>query len=347
MSNVVSSVISRATTGGNSIGNPITSTDLPIWYRIVRKGNVVTSFWSFDNNISWHPVGNVTLAGLTTNVLVGLAVSSGSTTLAEATFDNVQLIRPAVTIAATQNAVEYPPSNGTFTVTRTWDTTNTLIVSYAVGGTATAGADYTTLSGSVTIPAGQTSATITITPLNDATSEAPETIAVTLADTTGYILGAPPSATLTLAGLETPTETWQQSNFGANWTNDTIAGDSADPDYDGLNNLLERALNSNPNTAVTTPPVQRSVAGGKLTVTFTRVVANTDLIIGVFGADTPEGPWTELARSSAGAATVVIAPGATASESGAGATRNVEVRDLYLTTDPAHPRRFLKVVVTH
>lgn len=39
---------------------------------------------------------------------------------------------------------------------------------------------------------------------------------------------------------------WRQNNFGANVGNDAVAGNLADPDGDGLNNLLEYALGTNP-----------------------------------------------------------------------------------------------------
>jgi hypothetical protein len=121
----------------------------------------------------------------------------------------------------------------------------------------------------------------------------------------------------------------EAGNFGANWMNDAIAGDLADPDNDGFNNFLERALNGNPNVAIPLL-VQLTTVGGKLAVTFTRAIANTDLTMSVFAADSLAGNWSELARSAAGATTVVIEPGATANETGTGNTRTVEVRDLYL-----------------
>jgi autotransporter-associated beta strand protein len=58
------------------------------------------------------------------------------------------------------------------------------------------------------------------------------------------------------------------------------------------------------------------------------------------------GPWTNLARSSAGAAFTALVGGVNVLETGSGATRNVEVRDLYLIADPAHPVRFLRLEVT-
>ena len=55
-----------------------------------------------------------------------------------------------------------------FTVTRSGSTAAALNIVYTVGGSATNGADIDTLSGMVEIPAGQASATILVTPLDDA-----------------------------------------------------------------------------------------------------------------------------------------------------------------------------------
>lgn len=53
-------------------------------------------------------------------------------------------------------------------------------VSYNIGGTASAGADYQVLTGSIDIPAGQKEAVITIQPVNDNILEGTETIEITL-----------------------------------------------------------------------------------------------------------------------------------------------------------------------
>ena len=52
-------------------------------------------------------------------------------------------------------------------------------------GTATSGADYPALSGTMTIPAGQTSATINVPVIDDAASEGTETVLVTLTTLAG------------------------------------------------------------------------------------------------------------------------------------------------------------------
>jgi hypothetical protein len=106
-----------------------------------------------------------------------------------------------VTIAATDaNASEIGIDTGTFTITRAGDTTLALPVGFTRTGTATAGTDYqNTIAASVTIPAGQTSSTLTVTPINDVIFEGPETVILTLTDGANYDLGAQTSATVTIA----------------------------------------------------------------------------------------------------------------------------------------------------
>jgi len=117
-------------------------------------------------------------------------------------------VAPVVTIAASDPAAgEAGPDPGVFTVSRTGSTTAGLTVNYSTGGTATSGSDYTALSGSVFIPAGSASAPIVVTPIDDAVFEGNETVVVTLTSGTGYTLGTPRTATVTIADNDKPTVT--------------------------------------------------------------------------------------------------------------------------------------------
>jgi len=94
---------------------------------------------------------------------------------------------PTVTISPTDDvARETGSSSGMFTVSRVGSLAANLVVNYAVAGTAINGVDYNTLSGSVTIPAGRTSATITVTPVDDALVEGDETIVISLTSSPAY-----------------------------------------------------------------------------------------------------------------------------------------------------------------
>jgi hypothetical protein len=66
-------------------------------------------------------------------------------------------------------------------------------VTYTIGGTATAGVDYGALTGSVVIGAGSDSATIIVTPVDDAEIEGEEEITITLQAGSGYGLESPSS----------------------------------------------------------------------------------------------------------------------------------------------------------
>ena len=138
---------------------------------------------------------NVTLTS-GPNYTVG-SPSSATVTIVD---NDDEPIPPAtVSITATDpNAAEAGTDPGTFTVERTGATGSALTVNYSVGGSATAGSDYDTLSGSVTISAGSATGTITVTPVNDTQDEGNETVNVTLTSGPNYTVGSPSSATVTI-----------------------------------------------------------------------------------------------------------------------------------------------------
>jgi hypothetical protein len=94
---------------------------------------------------------------------------------------------PTVAIEAT-TATATTSVPGKFTITRSGSTTNSLTVSYTVGGTADPGLDYETLPGSVVISVGSSSSSISVTPKSGYTSGT--TVTVTLSDGSAYNLGS-------------------------------------------------------------------------------------------------------------------------------------------------------------
>jgi len=99
---------------------------------------------------------------------------------------------PVVSVATGSDATE-GGTHGTFQFTRTGDTTSALTVTYTVqtGGTgdATPGADYEELIGTVTIAAGESSATVAVVAGIDLI-DPDEVVAVSVAEATGYSVGA-------------------------------------------------------------------------------------------------------------------------------------------------------------
>jgi RHS repeat-associated protein len=98
-------------------------------------------------------------------------------------------VLPVVSVSATK---PYALEGGTlvdgeFTVSRALPTASSLTVNFAIDGTATEGADYTTLTHSVTIASGQTSATVAVHPLNSTDGpESFEVVGLTISSSGSY-----------------------------------------------------------------------------------------------------------------------------------------------------------------
>jgi hypothetical protein len=111
---------------------------------------------------------------------------------------------PEVSVTATDpNAVE-PSDNGEFTFSRSGPTSGALDVFYTISGSATAGSDYTTLTGLVTIPDGQATATETVIVIDDGETEPPETVVVAISPNGAYNIGTPSTDTVTILDDDVP-----------------------------------------------------------------------------------------------------------------------------------------------
>ncbi|MEO1049272.1 MAG: YHYH protein [Bacteroidota bacterium] len=113
-----------------------------------------------------------------------------------------------VTVTASDATATEGADNASFTIQldRTNDSGTNLTISYSLTGTATSGDDFTALTGSVSIPNGQNSATIDVMVIDDSEDEIDETVILTLSSTlpTGVSLGGSSNATVTIIDNDDP-----------------------------------------------------------------------------------------------------------------------------------------------
>jgi len=111
---------------------------------------------------------------------------------------------PVVQFDSATYSVDENGGSATITVTRSGVLSGVLTVRYATSnGTATAPADYTAKSGTLTFNAGETIKTFTIPIVNDTLHESDETVNLTLSNPTGGALGNLSTAVLTIVDDDT------------------------------------------------------------------------------------------------------------------------------------------------
>ena len=162
---------------------------------------------------------------------------------------------PTVAIAATDAVGAEQGSDPIFfTITRTGNAFTAPVVNLTWTGTATFGTDYTvsvtggTLSANglqLTLTAGVTSATVTVTPIDDAASEATETVILTIVYRHGLAtVGSPANATGSIADNDGP------AVVAVSATDASGAEQGSDP----ITFAVTRTVNPNTQIVVSTSP---------------------------------------------------------------------------------------------
>ena len=145
----------------------------------------------------------------------------------------------------------------------------------------------------------------------------------------------------------TAREEWNITWFGSSASTGN-ADPTADPNNNGIPNLMEYALGGDPagtttGTAVL-PVATADAVTGALNLAFTRYPGRNDITITVQAASDVNGPWEDAVKSTAGAAFTNVTLGYVVTESGAGATRSVTCTDKMASIAG---RRFMRLKVTN
>jgi hypothetical protein len=133
-----------------------------------------------------------------------------------------------------------------------------------------------------------------------------------LSNPAGGYLGAQSTAVLTI--LEEAYDAWRFAHFGPTATNAAIAGDLADPDGDGVLNLLEYAQSTDPNSPGSAGSPTGRIVANQFQLQFHRNTTATDLTFVIQAANTLGGSWTDLMTYIPTTGWVTNTPGATVSE---------------------------------
>jgi Ca2+-binding RTX toxin-like protein len=165
------------------------------------EGDIV----KLSGSISQYSLDNSPIAGINGQALfldkpTGeprelIAIFQNSTGL---TIDTILNGFPKIQIAKGIDGTE-ASTNGNFILTRTGDITNSLTVNLdTTTGSATSGVDYQAIAQTVTFAAGSLTATVDVLSIDDTIVETNETISLSLATGSGYILGAVTTAEINL-----------------------------------------------------------------------------------------------------------------------------------------------------
>lgn len=212
----------------------------------------------------------------------------------------------------------------TFTASRITSGTSGTIAYATNSDTATAGADFSTATGTLTFAAGDLQKTFTVSILNDTVGEADETFTVALSNPTdGLSLDTWTSSFVIIHDVDTDSDGLPDDYETTYGLNPASAADAAlDRDGDGFTNLQEFFLGTSPANRTSTLVPAVTFSGNDTLIAFASITGRTYRIE---RSDTLAGAWMTVHSGLAGTGSTL-----TATDTGGASL----------------PRRFYRVIVT-
>ena len=147
------------------------------------------------------PIANDLTLEPTETILLALSSPSGASlgSVPTSTLSIVDNDVPSVSFQIATKSVTEATTSASFTVLLSGASSQSITVRYALsGGTATSGADFSPVNGTLTFAPGETSKAITFTVVNDLLDENDETVLIALSAPTNSTLGTASDATYTI-----------------------------------------------------------------------------------------------------------------------------------------------------
>lgn len=293
------------TFGDGSIINPATAA----LFVTADSTNGGSSSVAVDNLISWSANGNS--FRVFTQDLEGVNGTNEAIDLRVLAIPFTPVVLPEVSIAATDAAAgEHGADQAlAFTVTRSGSTVAELGVPLVASGSATAGTDYTGFQSTLTIPVGQSSATLPLTVQPDGEAEGAETVTIALGASAEFSAGTPASADGTIEDKP------DQGFYFANIADPAKRAPTDDADGDATANIIEYYMGTLPGDANSRATlVIPTASGNSFKVRYQRAKNRPD-VTGALRWSTDLAQWSASGQDNGGV-TVTFAE-SVVSESGA------------------------------
>jgi len=179
-------MVDYATSNGTATaGIDYTATNGTLTISAGSTSNTVTVSVTGDTDVENNETLTLTLSN-PNGASLGSALATGTITNDDAVTSSSTISIAAVSVTEGDSAT----SDLTFTISLSTQASSNVTVGYATSnGTATAGIDYTAINGTLTIQAGNTSGSVTVSIIGDTDVESDETFTLTLSNPNGASLG--------------------------------------------------------------------------------------------------------------------------------------------------------------
>ena len=268
-------------------------------------GTIIFAAGASTATLTINPTTDTTFESNETVALTlatGSGYTIGTTTAVTGTITNDDSSSSvSINLSNNQTIVEgnTSPQNASYSVSLSNASTQSITVQYATtNGTATAGVDYTSTTGTLTFNPGDTSKVINIPILNDSLNEANETFTLTLNSPTNASLGTTANITTTITDTLTASVT---TTLPTNVENLTLTGTAA---INGTGNAGNNILKGNSannilsggagndtysflaTTALGTDTITETTTGGTDTINFSGTTVSVNVNLGATSSQT-------------------------------------------------------------